>query len=200
MSTSTTTATEDRALILLGKGIPPTAVAQTLGVDPSRITQLLGQEVFAQKVIELKYNELSKHTMRDSNIDELEDKLLEKLKDAMVFMTRPMEILKAFSVLNASKRRGQVSQEGLQGQQSVVQLVIPTIILQKFTTNVHNQVTQVGQQSLLTIPSGQLLKGAQDEQTRKIGTSVAYATETITAEQISRSEDARDLARTVSAG
>lgn len=192
MSTSTTTSTEERALALLGKGVPPIAVAQTLGVDPSRITQLLGQEEFAQKVIELKYNELSKHTLRDGFIDELEDKLLEKLKDSLVFMTRPMEILKAFSILNAAKRRGNTTSETLTGKQDIVQLTIPTIILQKFVTNIHNQVIQVENQSLLTIPSSQLLKNAeaQNVESRKVSLPNNATAKTITAESLSSSANA----------
>ena len=159
---STTSTTESRALILLGQGVPPTAVAHALGVDPSRITQLLGDSSFAQAVVEKKFEALSKHNERDTNIDNLEDRLLEKLKDCLPFMTRPMEILKSFSILNAAKRRGQTAPESLTSRQTIIQLNIPQIVLEKFTANVHNQVIQVGSQSLLTIPSGQLLKVSEE--------------------------------------
>ena len=96
MATSTTSTTEERALTLLGQGVPPTAVANALGVDPSRITQLLGDETFASRVVEKKFEALSRHNERDSAIDSLEDRLLEKLRDCLPFMTRPMEILKSF--------------------------------------------------------------------------------------------------------
>ena len=158
MATSTTTSTEERALTLLGQGVPPTAVANALGVDISRISQLLSDESFASKVVEKKFESLSKNNERDGAIDSLEDKILDKMKDCLPFMTRPMEILKAFSVINAAKRRGQTSPESLTSKQTVIQLNIPQIILDRFQTNIHNQVVQVGEQSLLTIPSGQMLK------------------------------------------
>lgn len=158
MSSSTTSTTEDRALALLGKGVPPTAVANALGVDPSRITQLLGDEDFAQKVISAKFEALSKSAERDTNIDSLEDRLLDKLRDCLPFMTRPMEIIKSFQIINGAKRRGAQSSDSLAAKQTIIQLNIPQIVLEKFTSNVHNQVVQVGAQSLLTIPSGQLLK------------------------------------------
>jgi hypothetical protein len=157
-SRSTTTTTEDRALALLGQGIPPTAVANALGVDISRISQLLSDETFAAAVVEKKFEALSKHNERDATIDGMEDKLLEQLKYALPMMTRPMEIIRAFSVINAAKRRGQSAPEALTSKQTVLQLNIPQILLQQFTTNVHNQVVQVGEQSLLTIPSANLLK------------------------------------------
>lgn len=155
---STTTTTEDRALALLGQGVPPNAVANALGVDISRISQLLAKEDFALAVIEKKFEALSKNNERDGIIDSLEDKLLDKLKDSLPFMTRPMEILKSFQILNAAKRRGQSNPDSLTTKQTIVQLNIPSIILQQFTSNVHNQITQIGSQSLVTIPSNQLLK------------------------------------------
>lgn len=161
MSTSTTTTTRTRAIALLGQGVPPTAVASALGVDPSAISQYLSEDDFAAAVVEAKFQALAKHNERDTEIDSLEDRLLEKLKDCLPFMTRPMEILKAFSVLNAAKRKGQAATGDLQGKQTIIQLNIPQIVLDKFTSNVHNQVVQVGAQTLLTIPSGQMLKSLE---------------------------------------
>jgi hypothetical protein len=158
MATSTTSTIEDRALTLLGQGVPPTAVANALGVDPSRISQLLSEDDFAQKVIERKFESLSKNNERDLSIDEIEDKLIKKLENCLPFMTRPMEILKSFQVLNAAKRRGMTQSEDLTQKQTIIQLNIPTIILDKFQTNVHNQVVQVGSQSLVTIQSGEMIK------------------------------------------
>lgn len=157
MSTSTSTTTESRALELLGKGIPPAAVAAALGVDPSRITQLLSDDTFAASVVEKKFESLSKHATRDMAIDQLEDHLLDKLKDTLPFMTRPMEILKSFSVINAAKRRTLSHTDQVTTQQTIVTLNIPSIIVQKFSQNIHNQVTAVGQQSLVTMQSSSLL-------------------------------------------
>lgn len=159
MSTSTTTTTESRAITLLGNGIPPSAVASALGVDPSRITQLLSDETFAAKVIEAKFNNLSSHVTRDIEVDKLEDLLLSRLRDTVPYMSRPMELLKAFAVLNAAKRRtGNSVAQALPPPQTIIQLNIPSIILQKFSTNIHGQVTSVGNQSLVTIQSSQMLK------------------------------------------
>jgi len=157
-TTASTLSTEERALTLLGQGVPPTAVANALGVDVSRISQLLADESFAIKVVEKKFESLSKHNERDDKIDNIEDKLIKKLEDCLPFMTRPMEILKSFSVINAAKRRGQTAPESLTTKQTIIQLNIPQIVLNKFQTNIHNQVVQVGEQTLVTIPSAQMLK------------------------------------------
>lgn len=160
---STTTGNQERAIDLLGKGIPPASVALTLGVTASAVSQWLADSQFAEKVIERKFSSLSKQIDRDTSIDTLEDKLLESLKFALPMMTRPMEILKAFSVINAAKRRGIQAEVAPTQQQTVVNLNIPQVLIQHFTKNIHNQVIQVGQQSLVTIQSGTLLKKVEAE-------------------------------------
>jgi hypothetical protein len=162
---TTTTSTEDRALSLLGQGLGPEIVAAAVGVSTSRISQLLSTPEFAGRVAELRYENLAKHNTRDNAYDKMEDSLLEKLKDCLPFMMRPMEILKAIQVINAAKRRGSSAPESITSQQTVVQLIMPTQILQSFTTNINNQVIKAGQQDLVTVQSSNmdsLLKGARN--------------------------------------
>ena len=69
------TLTEERALALLGSGVSPTAVAASLGITDSRISQLLSDENFAAEVATLRYQNLQKHNARDSAYDSLEDEV-----------------------------------------------------------------------------------------------------------------------------
>jgi|688.fasta_scaffold180971_3 hypothetical protein len=166
MSTSTTTSTESRALTLLGSGIAPETVAASLGVSVSRISQLLSDEAFASQVATLRFESLQKHNARDSSYDTLEDALLEKMQDCIPLMHRPMEILKAISVINAAKRRGSSTPESIIEKQSIINLTVPVQIIQKFQTNIQGQVTSINDTSLLTIQSGSLdglLKEKKDE-------------------------------------
>jgi hypothetical protein len=148
--------TESRALSLLGQGLSPEVVAAAVGVTASRISQLISDPEFASKVADLRFKNLSKHNERDNAYDSLEDQLLEKLKDCLPFMMRPMEILKSIQVINAAKRRGSSAPEAITNQQTVVQLVMPTQILQHFTTNINNQVVRAGEQDLITVQSGNM--------------------------------------------
>jgi hypothetical protein len=148
--------TESRALSLLGSGIEPVTVAASLGLTQGRISQLLSDEYFAAQVAELRYHNLAKHNERDSEYDSIEDRLLERLRDCLPLMHRPMEILRAIQVINAAKRRGSSTPQSIIEKQSVVQLVIPVQIINKFSTNLQGQVVSVGEQNLLTIQSGAL--------------------------------------------
>ncbi len=154
---STNTSTEDRALSLLGSGVAPESVASALGVTASRISQLLSNEDFAGKVAEIRYDNMQSHNVRDGAYDTLEDKLLTKLEKSMALMVRPETILKAIQVVNGAKRRGQSAPEQVANQQTIVNLLLPTKITQIFVKNVDNQVVSAGEQSLVTMPAGNLL-------------------------------------------
>jgi len=167
--TSTPTSTESRALSLLGQGIGPEMVASALGVSTSAISQLLSDANFAAKVAELRFTNLAKHNERDSRYDSLEDDLIEKMRNVLPFMVRPLEILRAISVINGAKRRGAMAPDSITAQQTVIPLILPTSTYQKFTkneitVNINNQVIRAGQQDLITVQSGKmdsLLAGAK---------------------------------------
>ena len=159
-----TSSTEERAIVLLGAGVPAENVASALGVNPSRIAQLLSDENFAEKVTVLRFQNLQKHNARDSAYDDLEDELVNKLKRSLPLMIKPETILKAIAVVNGAKRRGQASPDQVTNQQNIVNLTLPQTMINKFTVNVNNQVVKAGEQELLTMPSSELLNKVKPEE------------------------------------
>jgi hypothetical protein len=158
---STTTSTRERALKLLGDNVPPTMVASALGVSDSAISQLLSDEQFASQVVELKYKSLLKHTQRDSKADQLEDLLLEKLLHTCEFLMDPLKIAAIYAKVNAAKRRGSTSAEISANKQTVIPLMLPSVVINQFSAqniqvNMNNQVIRAGSQELITIPSSSL--------------------------------------------
>lgn len=167
-SPGTTTSVEERALSLLGSGIAAISVAAALGVTESRISQLLSNKIFAAQVSLLRYRALQSHNIRDGKYDTLEDRLLDKLEDVLPLLMRPESVLKAISIVNNAKRRGQSAPNQVVNQKNIVNLVIPTIIAEKFAVNINNQVTKAGDQELLTMASGSLLKQVETAETLRI--------------------------------
>jgi len=132
-----------RILELLGNGLSPEVVATTAGVSPSFISQLLSTEEFARQVTERRFNNLQEDTARDKRYGKMEDALLEKMEDLIPMMYKPMEILRAITVINGAKRRGASAPEMAHVNNTVINLVMPTKILQQFITNGNNQVVEV---------------------------------------------------------
>lgn len=164
------TSTEERALALLGDGIPAETVAASLGLTPGRISQLVSDEYFSAKLIELKYRNLQAHTARDKKIDSLEDTVLAKIEETIPLVYRPMELTRMFQTLNGAKRRGSSTPESITEKQTVISLVMPVQIIQKFAANINNQVTTVGDKPLITMQSGTLAQKLE-EQRRKVITN-----------------------------
>lgn len=151
--------TEERAIALLGQSLPLETVASAVGLSVSRISQISTDPKCAARISQLRYEALQKHNRRDEGYDSIEDDLMDKLRGSVPLLIRPMEILKAIQVINSAKRRGTTGDQLAPQQISpVVQLTIPTQVIQSFTTNIHNQVISAGSQELITIPSGNMQK------------------------------------------
>lgn len=163
-SPGVTSGLEEKAMNLLGSGIAAESVASALGVTPGRIAQLLSKDAFSEEVARLRYASLQSHNVRDGKYDSLEDRLLGKLEKSLPLMMKPETILNALTRVNAAKRRGQSTPEQVVNQQNIINLTLPTVIADKFSLDINNQVVKAGEQELLTMPSGNLLKQVEDAQ------------------------------------
>jgi hypothetical protein len=143
---------------MLGNGLPAGAVAAAVGCDDSYVSQLLADEDFAAGVSAKKLSRLQAYSTRDNKYDQIEDKLLERLDQTLPMLMRPAEITAVLAKINAAKRRGTVGVEGVVSQQQLVTLHMPVKLVQKFSTNIQQQVIDVGGQSLVTISPQSLLK------------------------------------------
>jgi len=148
--------TAARILEMLGNGLAPVVVSSALGVSESYISQLLSEESFAHQVTGLRYANLQAATSRDRSYDSIEDTLIDKMKELLPLMYKPMEVLRAITVINAAKRRGADAPDNTVIHQTVVQLTLPTAITSKFITNAANQVVEAGEQELITIAASHL--------------------------------------------
>jgi hypothetical protein len=161
---TTTTATEEKALALLGQGFDPSVVASACGVSPSRISQLLSREDFAEVVALKRYEALQKNNLRDQKYDDLEDGLLAKLEGSLAMVFDPLKIARLLMVVNQAKRRGAATPESITQRSPTATLNVPTLLINHFSTqlNVNNQVVQIvdasknHSQSLVTIQSNAL--------------------------------------------
>lgn len=153
-----------RALKLLGSGCGASVVATACGISESAVSQMLADTEFAKEVSELRFHNLNKHNEHDNILDEMEVTLAASLKEQLPLLMRPADILRALQVVNNMKRRGQSAPEQLLQQNQVVQLLMPVVITQKFTTNVNNQVIIAGNQTLETIQGSVLLNAAKAKQ------------------------------------
>lgn len=152
-------ASADRIMELLGNGLSNEVVATAVGVHPSYISQLMADENFAAQVVAKRTTTLAAATTRDRSWDSIEDKMLVKL-DEMVsndMIYKPMELVRALSVVNAAKRRGSTTQDNMAVNQQVVVLNMPTQVIHSFTKSRTGEVVEVDGQTLVTMPAAALM-------------------------------------------
>jgi len=169
---------EERALDLLGSGVSPESCAAALGVTPGLISQLLAKDSFSTEVATIRYKNLQKHNERDGKYDGLEDALIKKLEASLGLLVRPESILKAISIVNSATRRGQSTPQQVTNTQNIVQLTLPAKMAAKITINIDNQVVKAGDQELLTMQSGNLLKQVEDAETVRLENNTSSQQET----------------------
>lgn len=162
---------------LLGNGIDAVTVASVVGCDTSYISQLMSEDSFAGEVSALRAVALTSHTKRDASLDAVEDKLiaqLGELVDQHAFF-KPRDVLSALAVVNRAVRRGVPAGQQNIGTavQTIVNINLPTVARQKYTTNRQNEVIQVDEQTLVTMPAHVLLKRLA-EQKSEAGQDVGH--------------------------
>lgn len=147
-------ATESRALDLLGDGHSQEVVASTLGVTSSRVSQLMAQDWFKEEVVKRRYSKQQEANLVDAKINRIEDKILDKLEKSLPLISRSTDLIKAFSVLNGAKRRGSQSDPNQTLiNQTVVNLTMPVALVNKYKTDSNSQVIEVNDTPFLTAPS-----------------------------------------------
>lgn len=152
---------QGRICKLLGQGIEAHRVASAVGVDASYISQLLSDDAFKERVQELRLSNLTESTERDRRYDKLEDKLLAKIENDVdnnpLAFKSTTEKVRNLVAINGLKRRGAGADNVVNTvNNTVVQLMLPTQLMQRFIKDTNNQIVQAGDKNLLTMQSSQL--------------------------------------------
>lgn len=166
---------EQRIKEMLGFGIAQETVANSLGLTPGYISQLMSNEEFADSVAQLRMLHEVAPTKRDLSYDSLEDKLLEAMHD-MVDNGRfhkPEQVLHALRVSNGMIRRGNHAVSQNKPASVVINLSLPAAVRDKFIpgmdqkerfiTNRKGEVIEVNGQTTITMDSKTLVKQIIDQ-------------------------------------
>jgi len=148
--------TNARIKKLLGNGLPPSAVAEAVGVDPSLVSQLLADEDFKREVLTAKAARAEQALERDARWDRIEDKVLEKAEQMLPLISRPRDLIAIAQVANGAKRRtGDLGGIG-ESNAPVVNIVLPNSAVIHFQMNPQAQVVSVEGRSMMPLPASHL--------------------------------------------
>lgn len=158
--------TRERVISLLGQGFSQAVVANTLGVQPSWVSQLLDDPDVRQQVQAARTNQLQERVEDDKTLEKMERRALKLLDDKMAFVRSPKEAASIFLALNkANRKTGSMAPET-----DAVALQQVNITLPKAAASIHiklnqnNQVIEVEGRSMATLPSRALPSLASSKQ------------------------------------
>lgn len=159
-------ASEEKIRELLGNGLSNEVVANAVGVTPSYVSQLMSREDFHAEVVALRTRTLTAATSRDRSWDTLEDKLMDKLTDLVesgMGFYKPNELLRALAVANKAVRRGNSPTDSFVVNKTIVNLTLPTVVVQHYKKNSQGEVIEVtnqdgNTQTLTTMPAAALMQ------------------------------------------
>jgi hypothetical protein len=148
---------EDRIVELLGAGVLPSVVAQTVGCDPSYISQLMGREEIAAKVAELRMAKTVGMVEHDGKIQDFEELALQKIGTLLPMQNDIMKVTRVFQVLNGARRSAEHNGAGAPQQPgTVVTLNLPAAAHVEFKLTTDGQVVEVAGRSMVPMPSHQV--------------------------------------------
>jgi len=153
--------TKQQIKSLLSGGCTQRQAALAVGVDESYVSQLMtGDEEFATEVISARIIALKDQSARDGQYDLLEDKILKKLHDQLHMVVNSDKLVRMLAVVNGAKRRGAQQQENGQAGPitNVINLTLPTAIINRYRTNTSNEVIEVNEQGMVGMPATVLME------------------------------------------
>lgn len=132
------TSKQEQILKLLGDGYGPEVVASTVGCAVSLVSGLLSDPEFRDRVSEARMAKVTKYNDVDNLYDETELSVAKKLKDAVEFEMNSMKLVKIATSLNSMRRRGSSSPEAIVNNQTVLNLALPSVIVNQFQVKAQN--------------------------------------------------------------
>lgn len=147
----------------------PSSVAERLGCTTSAITQALQADpALQQQVMEARLVAAKSGLYLDEKYDKLEKTALEQLEKVLPYVSDPMKLARVAQTMNAAKRRAgpQVAGEG--SESKVVRLLLPRIVEHSIQLGQNNEVVQIGERALVTMPAASVLQQAKEKQAAQV--------------------------------
>ena len=153
-------ATKDDVRKLLAAGFPVPQVAEMLRLKEPFINALLKDNRFAAEVDAAITKRAMSTVDRDDKLDGLHDTVIGMLEDNLEYMTKPAQLLRAFSVINGAKKERDMQAlkngNGLGNGARVVNIILPSHLMVHAVhheVNANNEVVIVEDKPMITMDS-----------------------------------------------
>jgi len=145
----------DKVIEMLSRGYSQAVVAAAVGCDDSYISQILADTETRDLISARRLSVLESRVEVDDSIETLEKQALARVKQLLPLVTKPMEALRIFEVMNKAEKKTKdpVEQEA---KSQVVNITLPQVAAVAFKLSPDRQVVEIEGRSMATLPSQQL--------------------------------------------
>lgn len=160
---------KERIIELLGEGVPPSVVAQSVGCDPSYVSQICEQEDVIARIQDLRAQRAAEMVGKDRDINDIEQLALNRIKTLLPMQTDLMKITKVFATMNGARKSTDIGLAQAGNQPStVVSLSLPAAaeVFLRLTTD--NQVVEIAGRSMVPLPSAQVASKLREKQALRL--------------------------------
>ena len=147
-------------------GLSQEATAMACGCSPGYISDLMQNEEFSKPVKDAIAAKAVISVESDSLISEIKHDLLVKLKKSVALMHKPGDILKSLQVIGNMRKDAPEQSPGVTApQQNTFVFNLPPAFQAspEFRFNVNNMAVQVGERTLVAMPSNSLVEFAHGQ-------------------------------------
>ena len=159
---------KDRIVDLLMEGIKPTIVAETVGCEPSYVSQVAAEPEIAERLQVARAARAAKMVKHDNTINEIEDMALDKIKRMLPLQTDIMKVGRIFELVNKARRAAEHT--GLQEQvvDDVLVIELPSAAKVHFKLTADKQMVEVEGRSMVPLPSSQVTAMLRHKQANRL--------------------------------
>lgn len=153
-SVGMSTATRDKIIGYLGRGVSPQVTATSCGVTPAYVSQLLDLEDVRDEIALRRAGLLEEALEADTTIERIEKAALKKVEEKLPYVRSAIEAVKIAATLNGMKRKAASTDQGadvLAAQQ--VTILLPRAASVNLKINANNQVIEVEGRTMAPLPS-----------------------------------------------
>ena len=154
---------KQKVIDLLSAAISPGTIAQTLGCDPSYISQLAADPEVLEKVVAIRVAKATKVAETDDKVQDIRSTLINQMGKIAGFTTKMSDICMALNTIDkmASRLPSANVRESTPGGQAVVNIVLPKELAINYTMNSNNQIVEVNSRAIETMSANRVLEELQ---------------------------------------
>jgi hypothetical protein len=163
---------KERLLKYLVAGATQAQAASALGLSESYVSDLHSEDGFKAELAARKLANLEQHITVDNTIRSVESAAITKLKTLLPMVMDPMKVLAIFKVANSARSSQQVNQNPTVAATTIVNLQLPTAILQTYKSDSMGKIISIGETPMVTLQSANVERLAESyDNIRKLETS-----------------------------